>query len=117
MAKIKNEIEVQTQLEETQIPETIENPYLNGDQINQFKPYENYFKNIFYYQTIGVTDHEVEKSLEEIFSNVTGRNLQSWACATCRKSNWYKLAKLYFDSINHINTVEQATCQDQDITV
>lgn len=98
--------------------ETLTNPTLNGDQINQFKPYENYFKNIFYYGTIGSTDHSVEKDLEQIFTKVTGRSLQSWTCTTCRKGNWYKLAKLYFYSINHINSVKkEEVCSVQDITV
>lgn len=115
MAKIKTtspEEEQQEQLIENQpvtIEEPIENPCLSAEQITQFSPYDNCFKNIYYYGTIGATDHEVEKQLQQVFTEVTGRSLQSWACVTCRKSNWYKLAKLYFDSINQINVTKETT--------
>lgn len=129
MTKIKTtnpEEEQQEQLIENQpvtIEEPIQNPILNTEQITQFSPYDNCFKNIYYYGTIGATDHEVEKTLQQVFTEVTGRSLQSWTCATCRKSNWYKLAKLYFDSINYIekqNNIINEECLDsenQDTTV
>lgn len=118
----KSKIQNETQISEKQINEEVtiiepsEKPVLNADQIAQFSPYESYFKNIYYYGTIGATDHAVETALQQVFTNVTGRALQSWTCSTCRKANWYKLARLYFDSINHINSVKkEEVCSEQDI--